>query len=173
MLCEQQQRGMLILCEIAVTSCAKPMSHIDTNKAVHTDVAASLIDVYRESHYHIAGALPTTLLLEIYSADLAAIHRHAGVTNSVFITACNPRSVPLDAITNAQRQDLLAEALRRERVAFVDACGAHPSNGWPNEPSFLALGLPRETARALGRHFDQNAILYSGEDAIMHLLLLR
>ena len=149
------------------------MSDFNTNKVAQTTIAASLIDVYRESHYHIGGARPTLLLLDTYSADLAAIHQRAGVTSSVFITACNPGSTPLDVAANAQRQDALAEALRQRHVTFVDAWGAHPSNGWPEEPSFLVLGLSLEIAKALGRHFDQNAILYSGEDAIMRLLLLR
>lgn len=154
-----------------------PMSDIDANKARHeatqTAVATSLIDVYRESHYHIAGAQPALLLLDTYSANLAAIHQRAGVTHSVFITACNPRSAPLDAATNAQRQDLLAQTLQQHRVAFIDAWGEHPSNGWPKEPSFLALGLSLEMAKIVGRHFDQNAILYSGEEAVMRLVLLR
>lgn len=163
--------------DTATNSAKQHASHdaVDDVKydATNTAVAPSLIDVYRESHYHIAGAQPTILFLDTPSADLAAIHHRAGVTCSVFITACNPRSVPLDAATNAQRQDLLAEKLQQCDVTFVDAWGAHPSNGWPREPSFLVLGLSLETAKALGRHFDQNAILHSGEEAIMRLLVLR
>jgi hypothetical protein len=149
------------------------VAHSGTGNVMETMVAASLIDVYRESHYHIAGTLPTLLLLDTYSADLAEIHQRAGVTSSVFMTACNPRSAPLDAVTNAHRQDLLAQALQRHGSTFVDAWGAHPSNGWPEEPSFLVLGLPLDAAKALGQRFDQNAILHAGEDAIMRLLLLR
>jgi len=113
------------------------------------------------------------LLIDLYSKDLAEIHQRAGVTSSVFISACNPHSMPLDAATNGQQQRLLSAALHLHKVAFLDARGAHPSNEWPEEPSYLVLGLALETAKALGRRFDQNAILHSGEEAIMRLILLR
>ena len=44
---------------------------------------------------------------------------------------------------------------------------------WPAEPSFLALGIDLVTAKILGRHFDQNALVWINDDAIPRLVLLR
>ena len=37
--------------------------------------------------------------------------------------------------------------LKTRSLAFVDAIGQHPTNGWAGEPSFLVFGLTLEAAR--------------------------
>ena len=44
---------------------------------------------------------------------------------------------------------------------------------WAPEASFLALGLTQQAAIDFGRHHDQNAIVYAGDNAAPRLLLLR
>ena len=44
---------------------------------------------------------------------------------------------------------------------------------WPEESSFVVLGLDLDAARALGREFSQNAIVWAGNDAVPRLVLLR
>ena len=51
--------------------------------------------------------------------------------------------------------------------------GQHPTNGWPGEPSVLALGVSRKEAVALGRQFGQNAVVWSGADGVPELILLQ
>jgi hypothetical protein len=51
--------------------------------------------------------------------------------------------------------------------------GQHPSNAWAGEESFLCFGISLEAAKALGRRFEQNAIVWSAADAIPQLILLR
>jgi hypothetical protein len=58
-------------------------------------------------------------------------------------------------------------------LAFVEGVGNDPSNIWPGERSFLVLGLVPEAAKSLGAQFGQNAIVWSGADAIPRLILLR
>ena len=138
-----------------------------------SQIDAAIIRVYRESHYHVAGDAPTTLLIDVFSQDLQRIHQLAHVEESVFLTACNPRSHLLDAESNAQRQQQLAQALEARKISYLNASGAHPYNGWPAEPSFLALGLSVEDATVLCKQFDQNALVWAGANAILRLILLR
>ncbi len=51
--------------------------------------------------------------------------------------------------------------------------GQHPSNSWAGEESFLVFGVSLEAAKALGRRFEQNAIVWSAADAVPQLILLR
>ena len=41
------------------------------------------------------------------------------------------------------------------------------------EESFLVYGLTLEAAKALGTRLEQNAFIWSGEDAVPQLILLR
>jgi len=133
-----------------------------------------LIQAYLETHYHVHGDAPATLRVGEPNAPLAALHDASGVTCSAFITAWNPFSRQArDDATNARRQAALACELTRRGLAFIDGIGQHPSNKWPGEASFLVLGIPLEDAKALGTEFEQNAIIWSGADAVPQLILLR
>ncbi len=39
--------------------------------------------------------------------------------------------------------------LKTRGLAFVDAIGQHPTNGWAGEPSFLVFGLTLDAAKTL------------------------
>jgi len=101
------------------------------------------------------------------------LHARYRVNCSAFITAYNPRGRRAAAPRNAQRQEALLAELSRRKLVAIRGIGQHPTNKWPGEPSFLVLGLTRRAARALGRQFEQNAILWSGLDAVPKLILLR
>lgn len=105
---------------------------------------------------------------------LAALHKAAGVTCSAFITACNPFSrQDADVASNVHRQQALANDLAQRGLIFIEGIGELPSNGWPAEESFLVLGVSLENAKAIGKQFAQNAIVWSGDDAVPQLVLLR
>lgn len=144
-------------------------------------ITAELEAAYRSTHYVVdagadpgEGALfePIVLEIDVASPALLALHRRRGVDCSCFITACNPFSRPLDAHSNQLRQDDLAADLRYRSLSYLSGKGRHPSNGWPAEPSFLVLGLALEAAKSLGRHHEQNAIVWSGPDAVPQLVML-
>ena len=118
------------------------------------------------------GEHSLVLRVDIASQELRALHRRYGVDCSCFITACNPFSQRSDEQTNLRRQEALAAELRRRSLTFLPGEGRHPSNGWPPEPSFLVLGLALEASKNLGRHFEQNAIVWVGADAVPRLVNL-
>ncbi|WP_454734649.1 DUF3293 domain-containing protein [Cupriavidus necator] len=138
-----------------------------------TVIDDATLRAYRETQYRVLGDMPMTLRIDQASPRLAALHRAHGVASSAFITAANPFSQRCDDAANARRQQALAQDVARMGWRAIDAAGEHPSNGWPAEPSLLVPGLSLEDARRLGEKYEQNAVVWSGADAVPRLVLLR
>lgn len=138
-----------------------------------TAIAANTLAAYRRAHYCV-DALPSFVLrVDAPSAALQALQRRHGCACSVFITACNPGSQLLDPQVNALRQRALLEQLRTGAHTLFSGYGRDPDGLWPPEPSFLVLGLELDAAQQLGRRHEQNAVVWSGADAVPRLILLR
>lgn len=136
-------------------------------------IDTSTVQAYLETDFRVLGNPPFMLRVGAASAELMALHKGCDVESSTFITTCNPFSQPFDEEANSQRQAALASELKFRSLAFISGVGQHPSNKWPAEPSFLVLGVSRETAKALGTKYQQNAIVWNGIDANPELVLLR
>lgn len=136
-------------------------------------VAHALAQAYLETEYRVLGEPPFGLRVGRASAELLYAHERQKVDCSAFVTACNPFSRLLDDAANAARQRALAGELTHRRLAFVQGIGQHPSNQWPSEESFLVFGLTLEAAKTLGARLQQNALIWSGRDAVPQLILLR
>jgi hypothetical protein len=128
---------------------------------------------YQRTEYRVLTDPPFTLTVAERSQPLADLQASHGASGSAFITACNPRSVRLCELENEQRQGDLAAYLMHAGLAFLHGVGVDPTGDWPGEPSFLVLGLTQDSAAALGQRFNQNAIMWSGMDAVPQLMLLR
>ena len=138
-----------------------------------TVIDQNIVRAYRETDYQVQGKVPITLKIGISNPLLAILHKSHRVESSAFITACNPFSVPCVELTNVNRQSALASELKFRSLTFLDGIDKHPSNDWPAEPSYLVFGVSREAAKALGIRLEQNAIVWSGADAVPELVLLR
>jgi hypothetical protein len=134
---------------------------------------AEILRAYRETEYRVVEGLPTTLHVDAVCPQLLLLHARHQVNCSAFITACNPLGKLVAAPLNAQRDAALMAELSRRKLVALRGIGQHPTNDWPGEPGFLVLGITRRVARALGRQFEQNAIIWSGFDAVPELVLLR
>lgn len=139
----------------------------------HTAIPRDIIDAYLETEYRVGGKMPCVLKVGEASATLAALHRLHGVGCSAFVTAWNPSSEADTPARNAARQRELVSWLAEKGLSWVPGVGQHPANDWPGEESCLVPGLPLDVARALGVRFGQNAIVWSGADAVPQLILLR
>ncbi|MDR0996503.1 MAG: DUF3293 domain-containing protein [Zoogloeaceae bacterium] len=107
--------------------------------------------------------------------DLRIGHPHKGLDGWLrryhharrwtILTACNPASMPLDAVENAARQEALAEDLRALHLPFFPGENRDESGQWPVEPSFFISGIAKPDARRLARKYGQNAFVfgYRGE----------
>jgi len=138
-------------------------SHID----------AATLQAYLETEYRVGGPAPFVLRIGERSAALAATLARARVDCCAFIAAVNPFGQVLDEAVNARRHAELGQDLAARGLASLEGVGQHPSNGWPGEESYLVFGLPLAAAKALGTRLEQNAIVWSGADAVPQLILLR
>jgi hypothetical protein len=136
-----------------------------------TSIDPALVAAYLATEYRV-GTPEFGLRIGKRSEELAAEHRVRGVGASAFVTACNPFSMELTDEQNAARHRDLCAELQSRGLAFIEGIG-EPVGDWKGEPSVLILGISREQASELGRRYEQNAIVWSGADAVPELVLLR
>ncbi|MDC8445864.1 MAG: DUF3293 domain-containing protein [Nitrosomonas sp.] len=141
--------------------------------AIHSAVDSTLIQAYRETEYRIHGATPCILTVGVICPVLAELHKTHAVTESAFITACNPFSTLLNETDNAERHAKFRQLLKQRGFAVLEGIGKHPAGDWPGEPGFLILGISLEAARTLASQLEQNAIIWNSIDAVPQLILLR
>jgi hypothetical protein len=139
-----------------------------------TGITPELVAAYRATEYRVGSGVDAFVLrIDVRSEPLARLYAACGVRCAAFMTACNPHSRAQTTEANRAALARLREALGANAYRLIEAAGVDPSGVWPAETSVLALGLGLEDAKALGRRFDQNAIVWAAADAIPRLVLLR
>jgi hypothetical protein len=137
---------------------------------IHPDkVRAYLATDYRLGH----TAQDIVLTIGQRSERLATLFTGTGVNCGAFLTAYNPRGAIQSDTANERGHAELASLLRERDLAAIEGSGSEEGTEWPAEKSWFALGLQIDPASALGRHFDQDAIVCVGADAVPQLILLR
>ena len=92
-----------------------------------------------------------------------------GEPSAAFLTAANPHSERRPAAENLAALERLAQDASAWRILRGE--GRSADGRW-REPSLLVLGIEREHARALGRRYGQNAIVFVERGAAPELVLL-
>jgi hypothetical protein len=137
---------------------------------IHPDkVRAYLATDYRVGHTE----QDITLNIGVRSARLAALFTSSGLACGAFLTAYNPRGTIQSDASNERGHAELAGLLRGHGIQYIEGSGKGKRSKWPTEKSYLALDLQLDAAKQLGRHFDQDAIVWVGADAVPQLILLR
>ena len=138
----------------------------------HHAASADLIAAFRRTNYCVHTDPRMTLHIGKSSPQLLDLHRSHKVNSSVFITACNPLSQLMSEDENAKRMGQLCNELTQRSLTFFEGVGQNPSMEWPGEPSYLVLDMSMQAAMALGRKYEQHAIVFSEFDALPQLILL-
>jgi hypothetical protein len=131
----------------------------------------TIVEAYRSARYRVDGTFDLTI--DQPSAALDAWHLAKGRTCSALITACNPGSQICSDAINQAAATRLETIIRAQGLPLCSTVALDPSAEWPPEHGFLIAGLDQTAAKALGRQFGQNAVVWSGEDAVPRLILLR
>jgi hypothetical protein len=97
----------------------------------------------------------------------------SGVTCGAFVTAYNPRGTEQSKAANTKAHAELTAKLRQLGHQAIEGSGSEKGSKWPAERSYFAQGMALEPAEAIGRHFDQDAIVWVGPDEVPQLILLR
>lgn len=87
-----------------------------------------------------------------------------------FITAYNPHSKPLSKAENESRNTLLNNQLLQMGYVFYPAEGRPDSSDWETEYSYFVLNIEFQEALALGRAFEQHALLFGKQDGLPKLV---
>ena len=137
---------------------------------IHPDkVRAYLATDYRLGH----AAQDIVLTIGQRSDRLAALFAAKGVNCGAFLTAYNPRGTLQPEAANHLAHAQLATQLEQLGHEVIAGAGSEKGTDWAAEESYFALGLALAPAKAMGTHFDQDAIVWVGADAEPQLILLR
>lgn len=134
-------------------------------------IPAELIQAYTSTHYHVFSSTEFTLKIGQYSAELHALYSQTGTDSSVFITECNPYSEPLSNAQNKLTQQTLIENIEAAGYKFQHGEGKHTDTNWPGEKSIFILGHSKEASIDLGKEYGQNAVVWTGSNAVPELLI--
>jgi len=139
----------------------------------NTLVSSALIAAYNATRYRVFADETFELKIGQASAHLSNLYQKYGCLSALLITAWNPYSAAISKANNIAAQGRLECKLLAGPVPFITAIGQDAEMKWPGEESILALGFSLDVAKNLGVEFRQNAIVWSGQDAIPKLIMLR
>ncbi|MEM6966489.1 MAG: DUF3293 domain-containing protein [Bacteroidota bacterium] len=77
-----------------------------------------------------------------------------------FISAYNPRSRPLSFEENEKRHARLVSDVKGSKLAFSEGFDVPDQDDWEAEKSLLILDISKKDSVALGKKFEQNAIVF-------------
>ena len=139
-----------------------------------TQIHPEKVRAYLATDYRL-GHTSQDILLTIgqRSERLAALLAGSGVQCGAFLTAYNPHGRAQPDAANDQGHAELGGKLHTLGLQVIEGSGSEAGSGWPAEKSFFALGLSLEAAKVIGTHFEQDAIVWAGADAVAQLISLR
>jgi putative PIN family toxin of toxin-antitoxin system len=126
-----------------------------------------LVQAYERALYAVEGG--PVLRIGVWDPALERLLDAHGAGTAAFVTAANPRGRPASAGAN---ETSIAKLRASVAYPFLPGEGRDPGASWTPEPSLLVLGIPRAEAEALGRRFQQNAIVFVDRGSAPELVLL-
>ena len=133
---------------------------------------SDIIVAYQATDFQVNAEQPFTLNIGISSQPLEVLYKSSCVNSAMFITASNPFSQLLSEDENSLRNVKLIDEIKQRSLKYIRGIGQDPERKWPGEDSILVLGLGLEAAKALGKHYEQNAIVWCDADAVPQLIFL-
>ena len=139
-----------------------------------TEIDPQKIRAYLATHYRV-GHTNYCPVLRIGKAcqELGPLFAAHKVDCAGFLTAYNPRGTQRNDLKNEASHHMLHAQLSALSLTLIEGSGSEPGTDWPAERSYFALGLTRDAASDFGRAFDQDAIVWVGDDLVPQLILLR
>jgi len=138
----------------------------------HTAIDSNLISAYLKTEYHIEWVPPLRLSIGVEHPALAELFAAFHAHSAAYVTACNPHSQRVDDAENTERLARLETELKSRGLSLVAGRAIDPHGNWPDEPGLLVMGLSLESAKSLGRHYQQNALVWCGSTLVPELILL-
>ena len=141
---------------------------------IQSVIPKNLIASYRGTNYQIGTGFDSiSLRIDQYSEPLIKLLVASEQPCAAIISAYNPCSQQLSNEENLTAHESLRNYLSRHSYSMIESLNIDPTDRGPTEKSFFVPGLDLNTARSLGQQFNQNAIVWIGNNAIPRLILLR
>lgn len=140
--------------------------------STQTAIDSELISAYLKTEYHIEWVPHLRLSIGVEHPALAELFAAFHIHSAAYVTACNPHSQRLDDEQNKERLARLETELKTRGLSFLPGNAIDPGGHWPDEPGFMVMGLSLESAKTLGRHYQQNALVWCGSTLVPELILL-
>ena len=123
-------------------------------------LARPLVEAYRATSYWVeTPAASHRLRVGTLHPEFERVLHELGCVEWAYLTACNPRSVLCSPAENTLRNAELHDLLLARGHTVWPGRGCGDDGQWPPEPSWCALGLPRDDALEIARTFDQHALI--------------
>lgn len=139
-----------------------------------TQIHPEKVQAYLAAEYRIGDALGDIILkIGQHSRGVAELFARNYMTSGAFLTAFNPHGTLQSDAANELAHKQLADRIYSLGLHAIEGVGSDEKGDWPAEKSYFALGLDLATAKVIGTHFDQDAIVWVGADATPQLIRLR
>jgi hypothetical protein len=139
-----------------------------------TLIQADKLRAYLATDYRVHyNGQALVLKVGVRSDRLAGLLAARGTYCGAFLTAYNPRGTRQSDSANELAHARLRERLLQLGLDALEGGGSEAGSDWQPERSWFAAGLGLYEAKSVGLEFDQDAIVWTGSDAIPRLILLR
>lgn len=120
----------------------------------------SYFEIYRNAVYKISSP---EILISVNKKNpvLDDLLKKENKKSWAFLTAYNPYSILVPEEQNEFNQNKLIKILLNENYILYDGIASSSDNSFPEEKSFLCIGISFERSIEIGNEFEQNAILYA------------
>lgn len=119
-----------------------------------------LLAAYRAALYVVFADPELVIRVGVHDPKVDRWLERRNAKAAAYLTAANPGSEIRSTQENQRSAAELQLALHRRGYRTISGESRDPIGIWPNEPSLLALDLPRDDAQAFGRLHGQNAFVY-------------
>lgn len=120
-------------------------------------ITTTLLEAYKATCYEIIDP-KVAIFIGQENEALQTFLKENEITNWCFITAWNPFSNALPTEENSALNESLRLDLKDYKI--LEAQGKDTIGNWPPEPSFFVANISEDQAIALGKKYQQNAIVY-------------
>jgi len=130
------------------------------------------IAAYEKAQYVVFGEPELVIRVGAPNPDLDALLAAEGASSAAYLTAANPRGEPRTPWQNEIANAALVRSQSGAGYACFEGEGRDPQGRWTPERSVLVVGISRADAEAVGRAFQQNAIVFLERGRPPELVLL-
>ncbi len=134
-------------------------------------ITKDLIESYSNATYTV---FQTDIQLKVgeVNSDLDVALKKNYSLEWAYISAANPGLKQLRPGLNQARHTMLLDKVRKSGYTYLEGESVSSANEWPPERSILVFDITREEAEKLGKHFEQNVILFGRKGKQVELVFL-